>query len=139
MIKIEGPKGPGATGKTEKAKKSGSTSGTSFSAFLSEAGDVEAPAAPAGVAGVNLFLALQVAEHASDQDQRKRAITHADDLLSELEDLQTGLLLGSYTINQLRNLGQRLRQQRLQIEDQNLLNLLTNIELRAAVELAKYE
>lgn len=138
-MKIEGPQRSGATSKTDKSKKTGSSGGTQFSEFLTETQEADAPAAPAGVAGVNLFLALQASEHATDQEQRRQAIAHADDLLEELEDLRVGLLLGSYTVTQLRQLGQRLQNQRLQIMDKDLQALIDDIELRAAVELAKYE
>ena len=139
-MQIEGPKRTGATGKTDKAKKAGSTSSSSFSEMLTDAADETSPAAaPAPVAGVNLFAALQAAEHATDQEQRRQAINHADDLLNDLEDLRIGLLLGSYTIYQLRNLAGRLTQQRARITDAQLLSLLDDIQLRAAVELAKYE
>ena len=138
-MQIEGPKRTGATGKTEKTKKTGSTSGTSFAEMLTEPGEVGAASAPIGVAGVNLFVALQAAEHATDQEQRRQAIENADDLLNDLEDLRIGLLLGSYTIYQLRNLANRLNRQRATISDAQLLSLLDDIQLRAAVELAKYE
>jgi hypothetical protein len=140
MMQIEGPKRTGATGKTDKAKKAGSSSSSSFSEMLVETNEeVSAPAAAVSVAGVNLFAALQAAEHATDQEQRRQAIDHADDLLNDLEDLRIGLLLGSYTLNQLRNLASRLTQKRISIHDPQLLSLLDDIQLRAAVELAKYE
>lgn len=138
-MQIEGPKRTGATGKTEKAKKTGSASSVSFKEMLADAPEVEAASAPVNVAGVNLFVALQAAEHATDQEQRRQAINHADDLLSELEELRIGLLLGNYTIYQLRNLTNRLTQQRFRVSDAQLLELLDDIQLRAAVELAKYE
>lgn len=136
-MKIEGPNRTNAPGKTDKAKKAGSA-GTSFSDYLSTE-EVGTAAAPVGVAGVNLFVALQAAEQATEQDQRRRAIVHADDLLNELEDLRIGLLLGSYTMTQLQNLAARVRQQRLVVQDPALKALLDDIELRASVELAKYE
>lgn len=138
-MKIEGPQRSNATSKTDKAKKTGSSGGTSFSEFLTETPENNPASAASGVAGVNLFLALQASEHATDQEQRRQAVAHADDLLNELEDLRIGLLLGSYTVTQLRSLAQRLQQQRFQIQDRDLLALMDDIELRAAVELAKYE
>ena len=138
-MKIKGPNRTGATGKTDKAKKSGGTSGASFSEFLTGSDEVGAASAPAGVAGVNMYVALQAAEHATEQEERRRAIVHADDLLNDLEDLRIGLILGSYTKNQLQNMAYRLQQQRLTIRDPRLLEIIGHIELRAAVELAKYE
>lgn len=138
-MKIEGPKRSEATGKTEKSKKAGGVSGASFSEFLTETGDVGAAAAPVGVSGVSLYTALHIAEQATEKEQRRQVLERADDLLSELEDLRIGLLLGSYTLNQLNNLMARLRQQRTNISDPALMGLMDEIELRAAVELAKYE
>lgn len=138
-MQIEGPKRTDATGKTDKTRKTTGTGGTSFREMLTDPMGVEAASAPVAVAGVNLFAALQAAEHATDQEQRRRALEDADDLLNELEDLRIGLLLGSYTVNQLRNLASRLTRQRAMINDAALLSLLDDIQLRAAVELAKYE
>lgn len=138
-MKIEGPKRSDAAGKAEKSKKSGSVSGSSFSEILSETEGVSAAAAAVPVGGVNLFVALQAAETATEQQQRRKALEHADDLLAELEDLRVGLLLGSYTLNQLQNLASRLNAKRANITDPELISLLDDIELRAAVELAKYE
>jgi hypothetical protein len=138
-MKIEGPNRTNATSKSDKAKKSGSTSGASFSEYLTETEETAAATPTIGVAGVSLFAALQAAEAATDQEQRRQAIMQADDLLDELEDLRVGLLLGTYTTTQLRNLGARLNQQRVMIRDPKLMELLDDIQLRAAVELAKYE
>lgn len=138
-MKIEGPGKAGATGKADKAKKTDSTGGSSFAEFLTGAGDVEASSAPTGVAGVSMYVALQAAEHATEHENRRRAIDHASDLLDDLEDLRVGLLLGSYTKNQLLQLSNRVRRQRLLVSDAKIMTLLDEIALRAAVELAKYE
>lgn len=135
-MKIEGPKGPAAAGKTDKAKKTGAV-GTAFSDYLST-DEVGQTAAPAATAAVSMYAALAAAEYGTEREERRRAITHADDLLNDLEDLQMGLLLGSYTKKQLHNLASRLQQTRATVQDPQLLSLLDDIELRAAVELAKY-
>ncbi len=138
-MKIEGPGKTSATGKTDKTKKADSVGGSSFAELLTGAGDVEASTAPTNVAGVSMYVALQAAEHATEHENRRRAIIHAGDLLDDLEDLRIGLLLGSYTKNQLHQLAGRVRQQRLVVSDPKIMALLDDIALRAAVELAKYE
>jgi hypothetical protein len=138
-MKIEGPKRTDATGKTDKTKKTSRAGGASFSEFLTESEGVESARGPAPVTNVSLYVALQVAETATEQENKRRAIERTDDLLSELDDLRIGLLLGNYTKSQLERLGMRLRQQRLTIQDPKLKALLDDVELRAAVELAKYE
>ena len=137
-MKIEGPNRTNAPSKADKAKKTGSAGGAAFSEYLTSE-EVETAAPAVGVAGVSLFVALQASEHATENDQRRRAVTHADDLLNELEDLRVGLLLGTYTKTQLQNLANRLAQQSLIVRDPSLMALLDEIHLRAAVELAKYE
>ena len=138
-MKIEGPNKTNAPAKTDKAKKAGGTGGSSFADMVNSGGDVDAPSAPVGPAAVNMYVALQAAEHATEHENRRRAIVHASDLLDDLEDLRIGLLLGSYTKNQLHQLAARVRQQRLVISDPQIMGLLDDIALRAAVELAKYE
>ncbi len=138
-MKIEGPKRTDAAGKTGKTKKTGSTSGASFSEFLTESEGVESAKAAAPVTNVSLYVALQAAETATEQENRRRAVARADDLLAELDELRVGLILGNYTKTQLEGLARRVRQQRLNIDDPQLRALLDEVELRAAVELAKYE
>lgn len=137
-MKIDGPQRTSATSKTEKARKTGGVGSTAFADMLSAADEAEAASAPAAVGGVGLFLALQAGEMATEQESRRRAINHADDLLEELEDLRVGLLLGSYTQAQLSRLAARLQQQLATVTDPALQGLLQEIEMRAAVELAKY-
>jgi hypothetical protein len=138
-MKIEGPNRATSVGKSDKAKKTGGTSASGFADYISGTEESESAPAPVSVAGVSLFAALQAAEHATNHDNRRRAIDNASDLLDDLEDLRIGLLLGSYTINQLQQLSARVRQQRLMVNDPKMMSLLDDIALRAAVELAKYE
>ena len=139
-MKIEGPSKTTAAGKTDKAKKASSTSGVSFSDHLVDNSTEAGPALPTvGVAGVSMFMAIQAAEHATDEQNRRRAIEHGHDLLDDLEDLRIGLLLGTYTKNQLMQLASRVRQQRSIVQDPQIMSILDDIALRAAVELAKYE
>lgn len=139
-MKIEGPSKTTAAGKAEKTKKASTTSGISFSDHLVDSAAEAGPALPTvGVAGVSMFMAIQAAEHTTDEQNRRRAMEHGHDLLDDLEDLRIGLLLGTYTKNQLMQLASRVRQQRLIVQDPQIMSILDDIALRAAVELAKYE
>lgn len=138
-MKIDGPQRTSAPSKTEKARKSGGVGSTAFADYLGGTEEAEAAAAPAAVGGVGLFLALQAGEMATEQEGRRRAMAHADDLLDELEDLRVGLLLGSYTQAQLSRLAARLQQRGATVTDPGLQALLQEVEMRAAIELAKYE
>jgi len=68
---------------------------------------------------------------------RQRAIQRGDAMLDELEELRLGLLLGSIPKARLEQLAQMVRARREQLDDPKLIAILDDIELRAAVELAK--
>jgi hypothetical protein len=138
-MKIEGPGKTNAPTKTEKTRKSGGVSGASFSEFLTESEAVDATTSSTPVSNVSLYVALQAAEAATDHENRRQALEWGGDLLAELEDLRLGLLMGDYTKNQLENLARRLRDKRVTVREPALVALLDEVELRAAVELAKYQ
>ena len=138
-MKIEGPGKTNAPTKSEKTRKSGGVSGASFSEFLTESEAVDAATSSTPVSNVNLYVALQAAEAATENENRRQALEWGGDLLAELEDLRLGLLMGDYTKNQLENLARRLRDKRVTVREPALVALLDEVELRAAVELAKYQ
>jgi hypothetical protein len=138
-MKIEGPGKSSSITKTDKAKKAGGVKGASFSEYLTGADEVDETTPAAPLASVGMYAALQAAEHGTARQQRREAIDHADDLLNDLEDLRIGLITGNYTKTQMQNLAIRVQKRRATITDPALMALLEDIELRAAVELAKYE
>ncbi len=58
-------------------------------------------------------------------------------MLDELEQIRLGLLLGQIPRARLEQLAQMVRARREQLDDPKLIAILDEIELRAAVELAK--
>ena len=58
-------------------------------------------------------------------------------MLDELEQIRLGLLLGAIPRARLEQLAQMVRARREQLDDAKLIAILDEIELRAAVELAK--
>ena len=123
---------------TRRAGDKGGTSGAS--GFSSLVGAEEAPAAAglsgAGpVANIGAILAAQQAEDATQG--RSRGLKWGRDLLDELEVLQRALLLGTLNINQLSALAAKVRTYQ-NTGDPSLDSILAEIELRVAVELAKY-
>ena len=89
---------------------------------------------PVGV--VDSLLALQEV----NPDETRRAVQrHAEDVLDELDELRHGLLVGTLSRSQLRRLKSLITARRASVDDPRLAEILDEIELRAAVELAKYE
>jgi hypothetical protein len=91
------------------------------------------------MADVSTVLALQEAPDATTRNRsRQRAKERGNLMLDHLEELRMGLLLGTIPLAKLETLAQLVRAKREQIDDPKLLAILDEIELRAAVELAKF-
>ena len=83
------------------------------------------------------LLAVQETEEPLERQARKRAAQRADTILDELEEIRLGLLMGTIPMAKLEQLAQLVRVRREQFDDPKLQSILDDIELRAAVELAK--
>jgi hypothetical protein len=106
------------------------------------AAEGSAPAAPAaamtGVSSLEALLALQ--ETLSPTERRRRAVRRGGRILDALDDLRLAVL-GADGLDDaaLSGLASALREAREDTEDPSLEALLEQIEIRAAVELAKRE
>jgi hypothetical protein len=87
------------------------------------------------VASINTLLTVQ--EVGDPTNGRRRAIKRGEDLLDRLDELRHGLLIGAYSPAKLDDLLAVVRQQQANITDPKLREILSDIEVRAAVELAK--
>lgn len=114
--------------------------GEGFSKVLSEKGGAEAKAAAplaggSAVGPVDSILALQ--EVAEDPGNRKRLRRRGEELLDRLDELRLALLEGRLPLATIEKLADMVAVRRTQVSDRHLLAVLDEIELRAAVELAK--
>ena len=133
---------PTAPRPTTTVRKTGGTSATGSGAFakaLSDTQQSHGPGMPVsvGFTDLNTVLALQEAPDATRGRARKRAQERGNMMLDHLEEIRMGLLLGTIPMAKLEQLAQLVRAKREQIDDPKLLAILDEIELRAAVELAK--
>ncbi len=111
-------------------------------AFRSHIQDDASPSASGTAATQSLtalsnFLAIQ--EAPTSTSERQRAVMQGDSLLDELAELQTGLVQGWVSEETLRRVSHLLNRPRPNVDDQELDQVLSEIEVRAAVELAKLE
>ncbi len=145
-MEIKGPKGPSKTekaGKKSGAKKS-ATAGAAFQSFL-EGGDDKVDAnsslsSSAGATPIDAILALQgVDPEEARKGARARAAQKGFDILKILDDIQVGILMGEISGTRLIALQRLIDEQRENFDDPHLSDLLDDIELRAAIELAKLE
>jgi hypothetical protein len=127
---------------TTAVRKAGSSSATGSGAFakaLSDTQPTHSPQMPVsvGFTDLNTVLALQEAPDATRGRAKQRAKERGGLMLDHLEEIRMGLLLGTIPMAKLEQLAQLVRAKREQIDDPRLLEILDEIELRAAVELAK--
>jgi hypothetical protein len=110
-------------------------SGAKFASELSSSRS-PAAAAPTGAAGtIDGILALQEVDEDGRGSRQERE--RGEDILDRLDEIRHGLLTGRVNPATLQSLLARVRQQRQTFTDPRLTEILEEIELRAAVELAK--
>lgn len=125
------------------ARKRGSTSSVGDFSSILEAAEINENssinklgeiASPSSVSGM---LSLQ--EMSDTEFSRKKLIKHGNDLLDSLEQIRRRLLLGTMSMQALRDLNQQISKGKHEFSDPKLVEIIEDIELRAAVELAKLE
>jgi hypothetical protein len=113
--------------------------GTEFAGHLpgsEDAGTAKSVGVGANTA-IESLLSLQ--EVAEDPRRRKRAMKRGMDLLDRLDDIRIALLSGRMPQEQLQRLAEVLKTRKEPVGDPRLAQILDEIEIRAAVELAKLE
>jgi hypothetical protein len=143
-VKVEGPKSTSGSTPVRRTQGPAATpGGPGFASELERVAGSEEAVAPAveggaGVVGLGGILAAQAVtdREASPQERRRRA-QRGIDLLDRLEEVRRGLLLGTIPKDRLADLARLVRDKRERGADPVISRLLDEIELRAAVELAK--
>jgi hypothetical protein len=129
--------GPNGTTLGTPASNARRTSSTGFSLPDAAAAPETRSAAPPRAAGnIDALLALQGVEE-DPVERRKRSVARGRGALDVLDDLKIGLLSGnldSSTVNRLRDAAASLKSSS---GDPGLDSVLSEIELRVEVELAK--
>jgi hypothetical protein len=92
---------------------------------------------PSGpLTAVDTLLTLQAVPEGTEG--KRRAMRRAGDMLDLLDDIRVGLLEGRVPRGKLEGLLRMVQSRRDEVVDPRLSAVLDEIELRAAVELAKY-
>ncbi|SDD58833.1 MULTISPECIES: flagellar assembly protein FliX [Kordiimonas] len=125
----------------KKTSRKGASSGSAFASELSETKGASATSGPSGagsagpIASLDAVIALQGVPDATER--RSKGLKRAEEMLDLLEEVRKGILLGAIPAPQLRSLADMARNQRGKTDDAKLDDILSDIELRAEVELAK--
>lgn len=133
----------GSVKSTGAAKKTGSSSAVGNFSELLEAASIDGTAPVtqlsdvAAASAVSNMLSLQ---EISDEDvRRKKLVQQGKNMLDVLENLRQQLLIGHIPAHTLQDLNRQLSIRKQSISDPRLMEILEDIELRVAVELAKLE
>lgn len=136
-MKVTGPTGPSAPQGQGRAAPAAGGFSVGSAGGAAPAHATSASSNLSGVADVSALMALQGVE--DPLERRRRAIRRGGGLLDRLEELKLALLSGEAGEAALDRLARTLREERPSDADQALTGLLDQIDLRAAVELAKAE
>jgi len=136
-MKVTGPTGTQSPSGARPARAAGGGFSLSQPGAASAAPSPAASTSVSGVSDVSALMALQGVESATER--RRRAIRRGGGLLDRLDQLKLAMLSGEAGEGALESLGRMLREERPSDADEGLNSLLEQIDLRAAVELAKAE
>jgi hypothetical protein len=137
-MKVTGPNGIGsASGPRPQRGADGDGFRLPAPEAASGAGPATSVSAPGSVMGVDALLALQ--DVGTPLERRRRAVSRAGRMLDVLDEIKVALLDGDLGAVDLDRLRRAVREQRAGTDDPRLEAVLDEIELRAAVEVAKLE
>lgn len=131
--------GPGRVGTPQKTQgnKSASKTGAKFT-VPDDSADVVASsnvASGSPISSIDAIVALQGVDDSVSSN--KQTWKKGNDLLERLEEIRHGLLIGSIPVERLKNLQATLASIDVAATDPKLAEIVGEIEVRAAVELAK--
>ena len=133
-MRIYGPNGTTLGAPASQARRT--SSGTFVLPDTSSTQETKSASAPKAAANIDALLALQGIEE-DPVDRRKRSVARGKTALDVLDDLKMGLLSGNLdasTVMRLRDAAANLKSSS---GDPGLDSVLSEIELRVEVELAK--
>jgi hypothetical protein len=139
-MKITGPNGTGSASGPRGTRPGASGGGGFRLPDVGETGSASPSSGvsrTAGVMGVDALLALQ--DVGGPLERKRRAVRRAGRILDILDEVKLALLDGELSLGQLERLRRAIRDERGLTDDPKLEEVLDEIELRAAVEMAKLE
>ncbi len=140
-IRVTGTSGPRATSATKKTK----SAGKGFASALSQSSSTdETPAnitvdSVVPVSSVDALLAVQQVDDAmAGKSKKRQAMDWGENLIDQLDEIRHALLMGQVPPEKLHQLARDIATRKQNTNDPRLESILSDIELRAAVELAKH-
>jgi hypothetical protein len=125
---------------SKKTDKTSSSSSFADILALSETDEKDATVPVSDVAATSALSNLLSLQEISEEDiKRKRLVQQGQNMLDTLEKLRQQLLIGAIPGHMLQDLSRQLSIEKQMTNDPAMNNVIEEIELRLAVELAKLE
>jgi len=121
-----------------KVKKT--STGGNFSAYLQDIMQTSAEESISGaspLSAADAIFAAQMVGEEEEKEIRKKQIQRGQTLLEKLEEIRDGLLRGYLPKEKLIEASRLVRANKMEAQDEKLNELISEIELRVEVELAK--
>lgn len=131
-MRIQGPNGTSLTAPASSTRRTGATG---FTLDLGSTTETRSAAPPRAAGGIDALLAMQGVEDATER--RRRSVARGRNALDVLDDLKIGLLAGSFNASTVARLRGAAADLKSTSGDPGLDQVLSEIELRVEVELAK--
>lgn len=135
-MKVE-PNGPVRAAGGANSRRGAAAASSRFAVDSGTTSSAATLSGPQPLASVSSVLAVQGANDPTDG--RSRGLNRGRSLIERLDEIRIGLLTEGIPRNSLRALAVELRRSRSACADPKLAEVLDEIELRAMVELAKYD
>ncbi len=137
-MRIDGPRKSDETTKPSKKEGAGKTGNASFSNMVGGASTSSGTSGTSATAAVGGAFMLQAV---SDEERQKRkiAIHNRKQALSALDELAMALMNNNVSLDHLKRLRAQVATESPGVNDEALTDVLTQIDIRLAVEVAKLE
>ncbi len=113
--------------------------GPSFSSYLSETmrSRQEQVLGVSGISVADAIFATQMVSDEEEREIRKKLVKRGNQLIEKLEEIRDSLLLGEISKDKLIEIARLVREKKTDSSDERLQEIISEIELRVEVELAK--
>ena len=134
-MKISGPNQVSSTSKAKGAGKAGGDGG--FSKLLEGTSEEKEIGGLTGVSKIAGVFFQEVDENGKGKQRRKQLVDDANDILDELIKIRDSLLFGKISVSNLQSIQAKIEKIEADCDDPKLNELIEEVKIRAAVELAK--
>lgn len=115
------------------------STGESFSEYLKmssaqEGNNIQNTTA---MTSADAIFAAQMVDGEEERQKKQKLLKRSYGLLDRLEEIRDGLLLGSISKDKLIEISRMVKNKNIKCDDEKLMEIMEEIELRVEVELAK--